>query len=172
MDNTGIYTHFIGYQKELVNPHFTHSPAMIQSPSYPTPISNTSVMLDVCTGSSSNTPQGSEGQPATGEQFIRAQDAREKQYQLFADTASNLIHIVSLRGVLLYISPLACKRQLEYNPEELTGKSISAFIQEQDFAYAMRQLRNAVDGAVISYMCRVNRKNAGQVYIDVRGHVM
>ncbi|KAI8910202.1 hypothetical protein EDD86DRAFT_218143 [Gorgonomyces haynaldii] len=89
--------------------------------------------------------------------------------QEYLDTSSNLVHIVSLRGAILYVSPQACKRYLECVPEELVGKSLADIMHPDDYAFVMRQFRAANDRHVISYKCRMKKKSAGYRYIDVSG---
>ena len=83
----------------------------------------------------------------------------------------DFIHILSLRGMLLYCSPHSCRQLLEYDASELMGHSLAEFVHPADLVATLRDLRLAQSGERINIICRFKRKFTGYVYVELTGHL-
>ncbi|TPX38215.1 hypothetical protein SmJEL517_g00414 [Synchytrium microbalum] len=83
----------------------------------------------------------------------------------------DFIHILSLRGMFLYCSPVSCRQLLEYDAAEIMGHSLSEFVHPADLVGAMRDLKVAQTGERINVVCRFKRKYTGYIYVELRGHL-
>ncbi|KAJ3300350.1 blue light receptor, partial [Blyttiomyces sp. JEL0837] len=84
--------------------------------------------------------------------------------------SSDLIHILSSRGIILYASPTASQQLLEYEAGELIGRNITKFSHPGDAISLMRDLKTANLGDRISAVYRFQRKVSGYVWLEVSGH--
>ncbi|KAL7749702.1 hypothetical protein RI367_004930 [Sorochytrium milnesiophthora] len=81
----------------------------------------------------------------------------------------DFVHVLSLRGVLLYVSP-DCRRLLEYTEDELVGHSLSEFCHPGDLVSVMRELKDSSTGSsTVNIVYRIRRKHSGYVWIEVSG---
>lgn len=103
--------------------------------------------------------------PAFNEQQI------EKEWnQLLIDQSCDFIHVLSLKGVFLYVSN-SSSSMLEYKPSELLGNSLSSICHPSDIIPVMRELKNATSDPdkTINLIYRIRRKKSGYIWIDCRG---
>lgn len=96
--------------------------------------------------------------------------------------APDFIHVLSLKGSFLYVSP-SVRNVLEYEPEELIGKSISDVTHPSDIVPVMRELKESStivpsgshsSGSVqktVNLLLRVRRKTSGYVWIESQGRL-
>ncbi len=56
---------------------------------------------------------------------------REKRFRILAESAPDIIFVLDLDGVLTYVNPV-WERILEYKQEEVVGRNLSSFIEEED----------------------------------------
>jgi PAS domain S-box-containing protein len=93
----------------------------------------------------------------------------------------DFIHVLSLKGSFLYVSP-SVRNILEYEPEELIGKSISDVTHPSDIVPVMRELKESStivpssnhSGSVqktVNLLLRVRRKTSGYVWIESQGRL-
>lgn len=61
---------------------------------------------------------------------------------LLLEALPDFVHVLSLKGVFLYVAPSVC-RVLGYAPEELVGKSIADICHPADLVPLMRELKEA-----------------------------
>lgn len=87
------------------------------------------------------------------------------------ETFPDLVHVVSFRGLILYVSPDACRSVLGYEPSALVRKNINEFIHPADFVTVMRELRTCPPNGTVNYLCRMRKKQNGYVYMQTSGHV-
>lgn len=83
-----------------------------------------------------------------------------------------MIHVVSLKGSLLYCSP-STSSILEYDPSEIIGKTFQAICHPSDIAHVMRELKDAGNSStgVVSLLYRIRRKYSGYIWIESIGRV-
>lgn len=83
------------------------------------------------------------------------------------------MHVISLKGTILYASPSA-KQQLEYDPNELTGESLQNFCHPSDWINVLRELKESANGKnpVVSLLYRIRRKNSGYVWLEASGKLL
>lgn len=84
--------------------------------------------------------------------------------------ADDLVHVLSLKGSLLYCSPAVAK-VLEYDASELVGATLSSLCHPSDVVPVMRQLKDAstMTNSIVKLLYRVRRKHSGYVWIEAIG---
>ncbi|PWN23399.1 hypothetical protein BCV69DRAFT_236421, partial [Microstroma glucosiphilum] len=94
--------------------------------------------------------------------------------------SQDLIHVLSLKGTFLYVSP-SVERLLGWKPEELMGKSISDFCHPSDVVPVFRELKDSTSNASINaaakrsfrpevnLLMRMRHKNDNFVWIESKG---
>ncbi|KAG9095836.1 blue light receptor [Ceratobasidium sp. 370] len=110
-------------------------------------------------------------------------DEQERQdlNMLLLEHSDDFIHVLSLKGSFLYVSP-SVRHILEYEPEELIGKSISDVTHPSDIVPVMRELKESSTivpsgnhgGSVqktVNLLLRVRRKTSGYVWIESQGRL-
>lgn len=80
----------------------------------------------------------------------------------------DFVHVLSLKGSLLYVSPSA-KRMLEYEPAELIGKPLSSVCHPSDIVSVLRELKEAGPNTPVNIVYRVRRKTSGYVWLEATG---
>lgn len=80
------------------------------------------------------------------------------------------MHVLSLKGSLLYCSP-AVTRILEYEPSELVGSTLSSLCHPSDVVPVMRQLKDAssVSNPIVKLLYRIRRKYSGYIWLEASG---
>ncbi|GAA5959900.1 hypothetical protein JCM3765_000636 [Sporobolomyces pararoseus] len=100
-------------------------------------------------------------------------DAIRKQFmRLMVDQSDDLIHVLSLKGALLYVSP-AARNLLEYEPSELLGKTLASFCHPSDIVSVQRELKDAgvSNHASVNLVYRIRRKNSGYMWFEASGRL-
>ncbi|GAA5988507.1 hypothetical protein JCM10908_003594 [Rhodotorula pacifica] len=84
--------------------------------------------------------------------------------------ADDLVHVLSLKGSLLYCSPAVVK-VLEYDASELVGATLASLCHPSDVVPVMRQLKDAstMTNSIVKLLYRVRRKHSGYVWIEAIG---
>lgn len=84
--------------------------------------------------------------------------------------ADDLVHVLSLKGSLLYCSPAVAK-VLEYDASELVGATLASLCHPSDVVPVMRQLKDAstMSNSIVKLLYRVRRKHSGYVWIEAIG---
>ncbi|KAK0557668.1 hypothetical protein OC846_000235 [Tilletia horrida] len=80
--------------------------------------------------------------------------------RLLLDNSHDLVHVLSLKGIFLYVSP-SVERILGYKAEELIGRSISDFCHPSDVVPVFRELKDSTSNASIAAAARRSAKAAG-----------
>jgi PAS domain S-box-containing protein len=88
--------------------------------------------------------------------------------RVLLENADDVIHVLSLKGLFLYLSQ-SSRRLLEYEPNELVGKSISSVCHPSDIAPVTRELKQTMVGTSVSVVYRIRRKNSGYVWFESHG---
>ena len=89
----------------------------------------------------------------------------------FVDNCGDFVHILSIRGLFLYVSPIACRDLFDYQPDELLAHNISEFLHPSDLVFVLRELRSANSADLIDIVCRFRKKDGTYLYMEMRGHV-
>ncbi|KAL2185946.1 hypothetical protein L209DRAFT_352351 [Thermothelomyces heterothallicus CBS 203.75] len=92
-------------------------------------------------------------------------------HKMLLENADDVIHVLSLKGLFLYLSP-ACKKILEYDPSDLVGASLSSICHPSDIVPVTRELKDAQQNASVSIAFRIRRKHSGYVWFESRGTVL
>jgi PAS domain S-box-containing protein len=82
--------------------------------------------------------------------------------QMLLENSHDIIHVLSLKGTFLYVSP-SVERILGYKPEELVGKSISEFCHPSDVVPVFRELKDSTSNASIAAAARHSARTEGTV---------
>ncbi|OZJ03921.1 hypothetical protein BZG36_03618, partial [Bifiguratus adelaidae] len=113
--------------------------------------------------------------PATPEVFdlIGSNNDHESSRRLWnrmlLDQSDSFVHVLSLKGIFLYCSA-ASRKLLEYEPDELIGRSLSAICHPSDIVPVMRELKEASTGNDnVNLVYRIRRKNSGYMWIECQG---
>ena len=82
----------------------------------------------------------------------------------------DFVHILSSRGLFLFVSPAFTEKVLEYTPNDIVGKNLSHFCHPGDAVSVMRELKMSDVGQPISVLYRLKRQHSGYIWIEVTGH--
>ncbi|KAK4519536.1 Tricalbin-2 [Mucor velutinosus] len=98
------------------------------------------------------------------------QQIQKEWNQLLLDQSCDFIHVLSLKGVFLYVSNSSAS-MLEYEPEKLLGNSLSSICHPSDIIPVMREIKEATSNPdkMINLLFRIRRKLSGYMWIDCRG---
>jgi PAS domain S-box-containing protein len=88
--------------------------------------------------------------------------------RVILENADDVIHVLSLKGLFLYLSQSSSK-VLEYEPSELVGRSISSVCHPSDIAPVTRELKQSTAGSPVSVIFRFRRKNSGYIWFESYG---
>lgn len=84
--------------------------------------------------------------------------------------SQDLIHVLSLKGTFLYVSP-SVERLLGWKPEELIGKSVSDFCHPSDVVPVFRELKDSTSNASINAAAKRSFRNEGVANRATKGGV-
>lgn len=94
---------------------------------------------------------------------------RESWDKMLLENADDVIHVLSLKGLFLYVSP-SCKRILEYDVADLLGTPLSEICHPSDIVPVTRELKDAqMGGEGVSLAFRVRRKVSGYMWFESFG---
>lgn len=94
---------------------------------------------------------------------------RQSWDKMLLENADDVVHVLSLKGMFLYLSP-SCKKVLEYDPAELVGNTLSTICHPSDVVPVTRELKDASTGAEpVSVVYRILRKNSGYTWFESHG---
>jgi PAS domain S-box-containing protein len=88
--------------------------------------------------------------------------------KILLENADDVIHVLSLKGLFLYLSP-ACRRVLEYDASELVGTALSAICHPSDIVPVTRELKDTSNGTSVSVVFRIRRKRSGYMWFESHG---
>lgn len=92
----------------------------------------------------------------------------EMRCRLLLENTDDVVHVLSLKGQFLYLSP-SCRKVLEYDASELVGTALSTICHPSDIVPVTRELRDASVGTAISTVFRIRRKESGYIWFEVHG---
>ncbi|KAK8117823.1 white collar 1 [Apiospora kogelbergensis] len=87
---------------------------------------------------------------------------------MLLENADDVVHVLSLKGLFLYVSP-SCKRVLEYDGPELVGSSISTICHPSDIVPVTRELKDTATGSTVNIVFRIRRKESGYTWFESHG---
>lgn len=79
-----------------------------------------------------------------------------------------MIHVLSLKGLFLYLSP-SSNKVLEYDPSELVGLSLSTICHPSDIVPVTRELKETTNGVSVNIVFRIRRKHNGYMWFEGHG---
>ncbi|PWN38083.1 uncharacterized protein FA14DRAFT_111040, partial [Meira miltonrushii] len=95
-----------------------------------------------------------------------------KWARILLENSHDIVHVLSLKGTFLYVSP-SVEKILGYKPEELVGKSISEFCHPSDVVPVFRELKDSTSnasagqtGPQVNLIMRMKHKNHGHEWIE------
>ncbi|KAF2666950.1 hypothetical protein BT63DRAFT_433883 [Microthyrium microscopicum] len=88
--------------------------------------------------------------------------------KMILENSDDVIHVLSLKGLFLYLSP-ACGKVLEYDPSELVGTALSSVCHPSDIVPVTRELKDTQSGSSVSVVFRIRRKQNGYVWFESHG---
>ena len=108
---------------------------------------------------------GTKPDVAVGDEISRKQFNR-----MLLDHCDDFVHVLSLKGSLLYVSP-SSSQLLEYSPSELVGNPLSSFCHPSDIVSVLRELKEAgsISQPTISLLYRIRRKDSGYMWLEASG---
>jgi PAS domain S-box-containing protein/putative nucleotidyltransferase with HDIG domain len=68
---------------------------------------------------------------------------REKRFRILAESAPDIIFIMDVEGTLLYINPI-WNRILEHRPDDVVGKNLVSFVEEEDVNRLKKLLKEII----------------------------
>ncbi|KAH6652095.1 PAS domain-containing protein [Truncatella angustata] len=93
---------------------------------------------------------------------------RQSWDKMLLENADDVVHVLSLKGLFLYLSP-SCKRLLEYDSTELVGNSISTICHPSDIVPVTRELKDTTNGSSVNIVFRIRRKQSGYTWFESHG---
>jgi PAS domain S-box-containing protein len=91
--------------------------------------------------------------------------------KMLLENADDLVHVLSLKGLFLYLSP-ACKRLLEYDVGDLVGNSLSSVCHPSDIVPVMRELKEVQVNVPVNLVFRIRRKHSGYMWFESHGTLL
>ncbi|KAI1840025.1 hypothetical protein JX266_013773 [Neoarthrinium moseri] len=93
---------------------------------------------------------------------------RQSWDKMLLENADDVVHVLSLKGLFLYLSP-SCRRVLEYDSTELVGSSISTICHPSDIVPVTRELKDTTTGSSVNIVFRIRRKQSGYTWFESHG---
>ncbi|KAM0747380.1 hypothetical protein T439DRAFT_329111 [Meredithblackwellia eburnea MCA 4105] len=101
---------------------------------------------------------------------LREEEEKVSFNKLLLENSNDFVHVLSLKGSILYCSPSASK-VLEYEPTELVGSLIQGLCHPSDVVPVIRELKDsgAVPHTKVNLLYRIQRKKSGYIWIEASG---
>lgn len=88
--------------------------------------------------------------------------------KILLENTDDVVHVLSLKGLFLYLSP-ACRKILEYDANELVGMALSSVCHPSDIVPVTRELKDASSSAMVNVVYRIRRKHSGYTWFEAHG---
>ena len=88
--------------------------------------------------------------------------------KVLLENTDDVVHVLSLKGLFLYLSP-ASRKVLEYDPSELVGTALSSVCHPSDIVPVTRELKDTSTGAAVNVVFRIRRKQSGYTWFESHG---
>jgi PAS domain S-box-containing protein len=88
--------------------------------------------------------------------------------KVLLENTDDVIHVLSLKGLFLYLSP-SSNKVLEYDPSELIGTGLSGVCHPSDIVPVTRELKETTNGSSVNVVFRIRRKKSGYMWFEGHG---
>ncbi|KAF2199756.1 blue light regulator 1 [Delitschia confertaspora ATCC 74209] len=88
--------------------------------------------------------------------------------KVLLENTDDVVHVLSLKGLFLYLSPSSTK-VLEYHPNELVGTALSSVCHPSDIVPVTRELKETANGTSVNVVFRIRRKQSGYMWFEGHG---
>ena len=88
--------------------------------------------------------------------------------KVLLENTDDVIHVLSLKGLFLYLSP-SSNKVLEYDPSELVGAALSSICHPSDIVPVTRELKETGNTTSINIVFRIRRKKSGYMWFEGHG---
>lgn len=88
--------------------------------------------------------------------------------KILLENTDDVIHVLSLKGLFLYLSP-SSRHVLEYDASELVGTALSSICHPSDIVPVTRELKDTSPGASVNVVFRIRRKKSGYTWFESHG---
>ncbi|KAK3690009.1 PAS domain-containing protein [Podospora appendiculata] len=88
--------------------------------------------------------------------------------KMLLENADDVIHVLSLKGLFLYLSP-SCKKVLEYDTSDLMGAALSSICHPSDIVPVTRELKEATPDKPVNIVFRIRTKFGGYTWFESHG---
>ncbi len=96
----------------------------------------------------------------------RRLSAKERQYRLLAENATDLITTHDAEGVFIYVSPMS-EQLTGYTPEEMLGRNVYAFFHPDDIPYIkQRHEQLLLEDTTVALTYRFKIKNGAWLWME------
>ncbi|KAL9625091.1 MAG: hypothetical protein Q9160_000820 [Pyrenula sp. 1 TL-2023] len=88
--------------------------------------------------------------------------------KVLLENTDDVVHVLSLKGLFLYLSP-ACRKVLEYDVSELVGTALSSVCHPSDIVPVTRELKDTSSTSSVNVVYRIRRKHSGYTWFEAHG---
>ncbi|KAK0611171.1 PAS domain-containing protein [Immersiella caudata] len=88
--------------------------------------------------------------------------------KMLLENADDVVHVLSLKGMFLYVSP-SCRKILEYDDKELVGNGLGSICHPSDIISVTRELKEAQPNTPVNVVFRIRRKQSGYTWFESHG---
>lgn len=88
--------------------------------------------------------------------------------KVLLENTDDVVHVLSLKGLFLYVSP-SSKKVLEYEASELVGTALSSVCHPSDIVPVTRELKDTSAGSIVDVVFRIRRKKSGYTWFESHG---
>ncbi|KAI9891600.1 MAG: blue light receptor [Vezdaea aestivalis] len=88
--------------------------------------------------------------------------------KVLLENTDDVVHVLSLKGLFLYLSP-SSRKVLEYDSSELVGTALSSVCHPSDIVPVTRELKDTSTGASVNVVFRMRRKHSGYCWFESHG---
>ena len=88
--------------------------------------------------------------------------------KVLLENTDDVVHVLSLKGLFLYLSP-SSRKVLEYDASELVGTALSSVCHPSDIVPVTRELKDTSTGTSVNVVFRIRRKKSGYTWFESHG---
>ena len=119
-------------------------------------------------GQTLNTDDVSALLQATSPKAVVSDWHKQSWDKMLLENTDDVVHVLSLKGLFLYLSPSA-KKILEWDAAELVGQPISSICHPSDIVPVTRELKDTTAGSTVNLVFRIRRKHSGYTWFESHG---
>lgn len=176
-DDSEVVKFFVGFQVDLVeqpnsvtnkNPDGTYSINYQRAVGMPRYVFNTPEQAAQGMEMGQTIPR--DDVSALLETLVNGENEASKRLwdKALLENTDDVIHVLSLKGLFLYLSPSAA-RVLEYEASELVGTALSSVCHPSDIVPVTRELKDTSAGSAVNVVFRIRRKHSGYMWFEGHG---